>query len=1718
MNPKHPTRYLIVLTSLAVLALLAALLMVPGGAHAQNTGICDRTPEVRDWLLARLSATDCATVTTAQLNGITGTSVAHPGGAPGDQLLNAIEITGYSSPTLLRSDFEGLSSGAISTVVIRDSPALRAVPADAFDELSKGSLRNVFLIHNGIKVIAPGAFSDMTALVTLGLWHNDIAALHDGVFSGLTDMTELDLRGNRLTALPSDLFDGLTTIDGLDLSSNSLTTLPEDIFAGLDLDDIRLGDNNIATLPTDVFDPVNPQILDLANNELTTLDEDIFDGLTNLQFLSLNDNGLTTLPTDLFDPLDNSLNGLSLAGNSITTLHEDIFDGLTGLYSLLMHDNSLTTLPADLFDGLTGLTTLHLQENSITTLPEAVFDGLSNVFDLRLSGNELTALETDLFDPLDDSLLVLHLQGNSITALHEDIFDGLTGLEELFLQDNSIASLHEDIFDGLTGIEDLRLSKNAISTLTAGVFTDLDDSLTILFLQDIGGSGTDLTTLPANIFDGLTGLQDLDLSCNALTALDLTATSPFNPFATTLYYLDIRGNSFTTQPTHADLVAKLTHDFLVLHDTGTTPCKSARETGLSALTVSSGTLDPAFTAPGAELYYVDVAEAVSSVTVTATREDPGATVGPSGTTVDADTNTAGIQADLVYGLNVIQFEVKSRDEDGTAYSEIWATRAYPDSPVAVLRDLTLSDVTLEFNCNTTDYTVLVPYDLATTTVAATPLDPDAATPVIKINDMVDADGEDVSIAQRSDTITVEVTAEDGTGMETYTITLNDDNTPPTIDSGSAAVPVQENTTNATVIAAYRASDVDTGDTLTWSLTGDDAGKFDFTKNPNNDSYQLKFKVSPNFESPTDTGMNNVYNVTVNVNDGSVTTERVVTITVSNANDPGTVTITGTLEGGSELTASLTDPDGNPTSVTWQWARRASLTASFSNITGATSATYTLVADDVGKYLQATASYTDDHGAGKTAGRESRQVAASNAAPVFTDGATTTRSVAENSAAGTNVGAPLGATDGDSGDTLTYSLGGEAANAFNINSSTGQIQTTTGVTYNFEANISYTVDVSVRDSKDAAGDADTATDDTITVTINLTNVNEAPVITNTATTATFAENGTGTVVDFDATDVDAMTTLAWSVDAGADRGKFNIDSNGLLTFRTAPDFETPTDAFTSPETEGDNVYVVTVKVTDNHTGRLSDTHTVSVTVTNVNEAPVITSPPTTANFPENATRSVATFAATDQDTASTQNTLTWTVEPADDRAKFNITKNTDGDGELTFSSAPDFETPTDTGDTAMNNSYVVAVKVVDNGTPQGSDTHEIIVRVTNVNEAPTIDAGSDSFSVDENTATATLVQTYEASDVDASTTLTWSLEGEDAGDFTFTKNADGDGELKFRNVPHFEMPADDDDADMVDPDNDYQVTVKVTDNGSPMMNATRDVTVTVDDVNERPVVSGDPTHSFMEIEFDVDDDDLHDPDFEIGSYTAYDDDGDGVTWSVSGTDAVRFHIDPMTGVLSFSSRPDFEMPADRGSNNEYNIIVNADDGQGETNSVGSFTVTVTVTNVDETPEITGGPTAPDFAENEYDVASADVNLLVGTYTARDEEGQTIHWSLGGDDAGDFLIDGNDGMLIFKLRPNYEEPVDADTDNVYEIIVRATDSTSPLNTREYPVTVTVTASTSGRTSPGTPRLATLRSPTTTRTGCPPSAPTPPKTMTRETPSPGPWSGLTLITSQSILCPAS
>ena len=114
----------------------------------------------------------------------------------------------------------------------------------------------------------------------------------------------------------------------------------------------------------------------------------------------------------------------------------------------------------------------------------------------------------------------------------------------------------------------------------------------------------------------------------------------------------------------------------------------------------------------------------------------------------------------------------------------------------------------------------------------------------------------------------------------------------------------------------------------------------------------------------------------------------------------------------------------------------------------------------------------------------------NGKPNFPDGSTTTRDVAENSPAGTNVGAPVSATDPD-GDTLSYKLGGTDAAKFEIASSTGQITVGVGTNLNYEAKATYSVNVEVNDGKNKDGAADTSTDAIIRVTINVTDVNEPP---------------------------------------------------------------------------------------------------------------------------------------------------------------------------------------------------------------------------------------------------------------------------------------------------------------------------------------------------------------------------------------------------------------------------------------------------------------------------------------------------------------------------------------------------------------------------------------------------------------------------------------------------
>ena len=109
--------------------------------------------------------------------------------------------------------------------------------------------------------------------------------------------------------------------------------------------------------------------------------------------------------------------------------------------------------------------------------------------------------------------------------------------------------------------------------------------------------------------------------------------------------------------------------------------------------------------------------------------------------------------------------------------------------------------------------------------------------------------------------------------------------------------------------------------------------------------------------------------------------------------------------------------------------------------------------------------------------------------MFTDGSSATRSLAENTEGVENIGDPVGATDPEN-TTLTYSLEGQDADAFTLDSRSGQLRTSRDETYDYETKPRYVLSVKATDRHGG--------ERTIPVSIDLTDVNEAPTFTSDAT--------------------------------------------------------------------------------------------------------------------------------------------------------------------------------------------------------------------------------------------------------------------------------------------------------------------------------------------------------------------------------------------------------------------------------------------------------------------------------------------------------------------------------------------------------------------------------------------------------------------------------------------
>ncbi|MGL5363385.1 MAG: cadherin domain-containing protein, partial [Bosea sp. (in: a-proteobacteria)] len=934
-----------------------------------------------------------------------------------------------------------------------------------------------------------------------------------------------------------------------------------------------------------------------------------------------------------------------------------------------------------------------------------------------------------------------------------------------------------------------------------------------------------------------------------------------------------------------------------------------------------------------------------------------------------------------------------------------------------------------------------------TTVTAT--DPDAATTLIytivggadaakfaintatgQLNFIAAPDYDVPGDADGNNVYDVRVQASDGalTAFQDIAVTVTNINEAPTITSlGGGATGSVSTGENGTVVSTVVATDADAGTTLTYTIIGG-ADNALFTINPT--TGVLTFVSARNFEAPTDTGGDNVYDVIVQVSDGlGGLDSQAIAVTVTNQNDPPVITSNG---GGPTASISVAE---NTTAITTVISTDPDFgaTRSFSIAGGVDASRFTINAttgvltftaarnfenplDTGGNNIYDVIVQVSDGLGGTATQAIAVTVTNVNEAPVITSnggGPTASVSVSENQTGVTTVTS----TDPDASPSRIFSIiGGADASKFTIDVATGVL--TFIAAPNFEAptdvgadNV-YNVNIQVSDGLGGI--------DTQTIAVTVTNQNEAPTITSNGggptASITIAENGTA-VTTVTATDPDTPSTLTYSLVGGADQALFTINvTTGVLTFIGAPNFDAPTDA------GGNNVYDVQVRVSD---GALTSTQSIAVTVTNVNEAPVISSngggPTASINYMENVgAAAVTTVVAADQDAATT---LTYSIVGGADSGKFTINATT---GVLTFVTNPDFETPTDSGG---DNTYDVIVQVSD-GTLL--DTQAIAITVVNDNDAPVITSNlggpTAAITIAEN---GTAVTTVTATDIDAGATQTYSIAG-GADSALFSINATT-GVLTFIGAPNFEAPGD------TGANNIYDVIVQVSDGLGGI--DTQAIAITVTNENEAPTITSNGGGPTANINFGENG-------LAITTVTATDVDALATqTYSiVGGVDAAMFTINATTGVLSFIAPPNFEAPGDANGDNIYGVQVRVSDGLG---GFDDQSILVTVINQNEAPVITsnlGGPTAA--------ITIAENGTAVTTVTATDiDAGATQTYSIsGGADAALFAINATTGVLTFIGGPNFESPLDAGANNVYDVIVQVSDGLGGTDTQAIAVTIT------------------------------------------------------------------
>ena len=863
---------------------------------------------------------------------------------------------------------------------------------------------------------------------------------------------------------------------------------------------------------------------------------------------------------------------------------------------------------------------------------------------------------------------------------------------------------------------------------------------------------------------------------------------------------------------------------------------------------------------------------------------------------------------------------------------------------------------------------------------------------------------------------VTITATDKAGAKAehaLTITVRDDNDAPEFaDDVAETASVAESVRS---VGTYLATDDDVGDTVTYSLKGDDADKFAISA-----SGVLSFLTDTDYDNPGSKAGTNVYKVTIVASSGAgdrvKTTEHALEVTVTDENEAPrfaddvakTASVAENVLSVGAYTA--TDEDRGD-SITYslkdgQDSALFDINDATGELTFKTAPDHETPKDgNTDNVYKVTIVATDKAGA-KAEHALEVTVTDENEAPEFAADVAKTTSVAENTAITTVLGT-FTATDEDAGDTVTYSLAGDDASKFTIDSATGRLNFRD--VPNFEAaqdidgNNVYEITIV---ATGGTGDREMTAEHAFTVTVTDveegSSSNKPKFADGLSRTKSVAEN-TNIIGQFTATDADQDDTITYSLD-GADKALFDIDSEGNLVFRTAPNFEDAKDA------DEDNVYKVKVVATD-RVGNHAE-HEIDVTVTNANDAPRFAHDLDVERVIDENIIDVGTFEATDEDEVDR---ITYSLKNGQDSALFDIDDDT---GELTFKTAPDHENANDVG---TNNVYEVTVVATDN---KGAATEQYLtVTVKDVNEAPKFASPTGTADVNEN---QTAVGTYTATDEDRDDSITYSLkDGQDSALFDIN---DDTGELTFKTAPDHETPKDG------NTDNVYNVTIVATDSKGAKAEHALAVTV-VNENDNAPSFAGVATTASVAENVKS-----------VGTFVATDEDeGDTITYDLKdGQDSALFDINDDTGELTFKTAPDYEIPKDGNTDNVYNVTIVATDNAGAT---GEHELTVTVTDENDN--------TPEFVAVLSDKASVVENTReVGTFTATDDDkGDTIAYSLQGDDADLFEINSATGALSFIDAPDYETPGSSaePKSNVYNVTIVATDNAGATDTHALTVTV-------------------------------------------------------------------